>query len=344
MEFRNLNDLLVKTPASGSSGPVSVQAAGIPYASLYIDYIYLDTDERRRFAQVSHEYLIEQVQYTGDESVSSMSNKIRLNFNHPVKELVWVVASESNLSNNLLSDYTVPNPTTGKPQNPVVDAKLQLNGHDRFDTRLGSYFNLVQPYQHHTNIPDSRGINCYSFGLQPEQHQPSGTCNFSRIDNASLNLTIQSGVGTAVVKIFAINYNVNYPSERVEKLPGRTCELCSSTTPVRYSRKIPVASARVHVYGAQNTLLFGKALRAFYTKHDPERGMWQRDTSGMVKVRRIGLPACLSSKPFKGMVRRQRLNGCWLPHWQLKIQSIPYRKIWGKKHLLLNGSESCQAC
>ena len=65
------------------------------YASIYIDYVYLDTDERRRFAQVSHEYLIEQVQFTGDESVTSSSNKLRLNFNHPVKELIWVVQNRS---------------------------------------------------------------------------------------------------------------------------------------------------------------------------------------------------------------------------------------------------------
>jgi hypothetical protein len=70
-------------------------------------------------------------------------------------------------------------------RNPVVRAKLQLNGHDRFQERLGSYFNLVQPYQHHTNVPPT-GINVYSFGLKPEEHQPSGTCNMSRIDNCTL--------------------------------------------------------------------------------------------------------------------------------------------------------------
>jgi hypothetical protein len=74
-------------------------------------------------------------------------------------------------------------------RNPTVRAKLQLNGHDRFQERLGSYFNLVQPYQHHTNIPPT-GINVYSFALKPEEHQPSGTCNMSRIDNATLQLQL----------------------------------------------------------------------------------------------------------------------------------------------------------
>ena len=76
-------------------------------------------------------------------------------------------------------------------RNPVVRAKLQLNGHDRFQERLGSYFNLVQPYQHHTNVP-ATGINVYSFALEPEKHQPSGTCNFSRIDSAVLQLQLTS--------------------------------------------------------------------------------------------------------------------------------------------------------
>ena len=285
-------------------------------ASLYVDYIYLDTDERRRFAQVSHEYLIEQLQFTGDESTSSTNNKIKLNFNHPCKELVWVVQPEENVS---VSDtarfggpqyhnytdaldktyYTgvVSDPLGGgmasqygsnpfNPQslplfgasdasgnmfaagdasaganagigddasgneplhafsdasttqasglanvlnpnfaalnvplfdsgcNPVKTAKLQLNGHDRFSLREGRYFNLVQPYQHHTNVPPC-GINVYSFGLRPEEHQPSGTCNMSRIDNATLQLNLtenatKSGTDSKScrVRVYATNYNV----------------------------------------------------------------------------------------------------------------------------------------
>lgn len=94
--------------------------------------------------------------------------------------------------------------------NPVFSAKLQLNGHDRFSERMGRYFNLVQPYQHHTNVP-STGINVYSFGLKPEEHQPSGTCNMSRIDNATLQLTLTSEVvsgSDAKVRVYATNYNV----------------------------------------------------------------------------------------------------------------------------------------
>jgi len=153
---------------------------------LWVDYVYLDTDERRRFAQTSHEYLIEQLQFTGSESVSDGDNKLRLNFNHPVKELMWV-----------------PNVGT------CDSAKLQLNGHDRMAEREGAYFQHVQPYQHHTcgGVSGTAGGSpyCYSFALKPEEHQPSGTCNFSRIDNATLNV---STTGAASVDVYAWNYNV----------------------------------------------------------------------------------------------------------------------------------------
>ena len=296
-------------------------------ASLYVDYVFLDTDERRRMAQNPHEYLITQLQFTGDESVGSSSNKIKLNFNHPVKELIWVVQPDQNVDycSSLVCDallfkvlgaqpfnYTdaidaLPNavhafggpdaiahadpnsligqhafidseglfetagamdaasstgywhgpgnpynePNLGGPtlstangvttigtnshvnssvsdagtfvltetsldmhcwgQNPVVTAKLQLNGQDRFSEREGSYFSWVQPYQSHTRCPDE-GINVYSFALRPEEHQPSGTCNFSRIDNATLQLVLSNatveGTKTAKVRVYATNYNV----------------------------------------------------------------------------------------------------------------------------------------
>ena len=298
-------------------------------ASLYVDYVFLDTDERRRMAQNPHEYLIEQLQFTGDESVGSSSNKIKLNFNHPVKELVWVVQPDENVdycaslecgqtlfsvlgaqpfnytdavdalpnaihsfggpdgvaetsqsyitADGLFHDagavdvtaqnwWTNPgapkadvaaglpagdyastnfgfgassNQTAQSPQvaiansgvsdagtfvlseasldmhcwgeNPVVTGKLQLNGQDRFSEREGTYFDLVQPWQHHTRAPDT-GINVYSFALRPEEHQPSGSCNFSRIDNATLQLVLSNatveGTKTAKVRVYATNYNV----------------------------------------------------------------------------------------------------------------------------------------
>jgi len=167
-----------------------VDSASLGDTSLFIDYVYLDTDERRRFAQTSHEYLIEQLQFTGDESITGTNNKVKLNFNHPVKCLVWAVkeAASANFA------YT-----------GITSAKLQLNGHDRFAERAGNYFNWVQPYQCFGSSP-AAGINVYSFALKPAEHQPSGTANMSRIDNATLNIAVTAT--NAVVKVFAVNYNV----------------------------------------------------------------------------------------------------------------------------------------
>ena len=285
-------------------------------ASLYVDYVFLDADERRRMAQNPHEYLIEQLQFTGDESVGSSSNKIKLNFNHPCKEMIWVVQPDQNVDYcssfdcqstlykalgaqpfnytdavdalpNAIHAFAGPNAigngaadfltsaglfvdsgaadlaatsntywsqgnlAAGESysaagginglgasdngvqsgvsdagsfvlsetaldmhcwgENPVVTAKLQLNGQDRFSEREGTYFDLVQPFQHHTRNPDT-GVNVYSFALRPEEHQPSGSCNFSRIDNATLQLVLSNatveGTKTAKVRVYATNYNV----------------------------------------------------------------------------------------------------------------------------------------
>ena len=153
--------------------------------SLWVDYIYLDNAERQRFARSAHEYLIEQVQTTGLETISEGANKVRLNFNHPVKELVWRI-EDAKLSS----------------------AKIQLNGHDRFAERDADYFSKVQQYQYHTNKSDDAFV--YSFALEPEKLQPSGTCNFSRIDNASLHVetTKVSGKDVGRVEVYGINYNV----------------------------------------------------------------------------------------------------------------------------------------
>ena len=222
LEFRAFSDLVIGTANS---------TPDLAAASLWVDYIYLDTEERRRFAQVSHEYLIEQLQFTGEESINGASAKLKLSFNHPIKELVWVAQLDSVIEgtfhavNNITghmgnqwSNYTNtdgldiantadPSTDTDRALNMVSGAKLQLNGQDRFALRSGRYFNLVQPYQSHTNIPESPGINVYSFALKPEEHNPSGSANFSRIDNATLTLNMAS-TAACKVRVYAINYNV----------------------------------------------------------------------------------------------------------------------------------------
>ncbi len=235
LEFNDLKNLCWGTETTRND----VASKGLVAASLYVDYIYLDVEERRKFAQVSHEYLIDVLQFTGAESITASSNKIKLNFNHPVKELIWVVQRDS----FVVCSTTDADITAKKGQqpfnytdewddvigtaddyltagakyenyagrNPVVAALLQLNGHDRFQMREGRYFNEVQPYQHHTNIP-AVGINVYSFALNPEQHQPSGTCNLSRIDTANLQITVSNNTvsqsRSAQVRVYAVSYNV----------------------------------------------------------------------------------------------------------------------------------------
>ena len=221
------------------------------------NYIYLDTEERRRFAQKGHEYLIEQVQHTGTDTVTSNGSKqVRLSYNHPVKELVWCVNAGNNTRANmwnfcsntatddvvlvsktpLTSNIAVSPADVGAPlffvdaaegstsawkEDGAVDAtssvgplstfKLILNGQDRFKEQSGKYFNQVQPFNHHSGSPYP-GIYSYSFALKPEEHQPTGTCNFSRIDNAQVAVTCKNLADTSLASpsldMFAVNYNV----------------------------------------------------------------------------------------------------------------------------------------
>jgi len=220
----------------------------ISKASLYVDFIYIDTEERKRFAQSSHEYLVQQLQFTGEESVTgNQPKKVNINFNHPCKELIWVIQPDANNNRNpavaeepRLFDYSATSESHGPVDadygeihiaedsglvlegdagvgivsqgrsGTVKSAKIQLNGHDRISERPGSYFNLVQPYQHHTNVPRD-GIYCYSFALEPESDQPSGSCNMSRIDVATLVLNMNSFHPTnenGKIRVYATNFNV----------------------------------------------------------------------------------------------------------------------------------------
>ena len=213
---------------------VDLDEAGLtnaaPDLNLWADYIYLDTDERRRFAQVSHEYLIEQVQrQTGNK------NTLDLNLNHPVKELIWTIQADTavtevrsgttrnatlNINGTVANgnDYfcyessgltggaadTHMNGQTSKEG--FTDFYLELNGHERFAKRKASYFRTCQPLQAGHKIP-TKHIYCYSFALKPEEHQPSGTCNFSRIDSAQMMFTGIPDAGSTLT-VWAVNYNV----------------------------------------------------------------------------------------------------------------------------------------
>ena len=188
----------------------TVFSSGTRSNQLWADYIYLDTDERRRFAQVSHEYLIEQVQ---EQNLNTIDKTQTLNFNHPVKELIWTASGNGVPGNRHWTSLV-------QPLTNIDDTiQLKLNGHDRFAARDGKYFSRTQIWQYHTgsgglnsevatshgNFNDSIGV--YSFALKPEEHQPSGTCNFSRIDSAQIVFQNSLNSSGSPV-IFAVNYNV----------------------------------------------------------------------------------------------------------------------------------------
>lgn len=300
----------VKTVAGDFTGKVQPLPPHPLQCALYVDYIYLDTEERRRMAQQSHEYLIEQTQFNEDKSLTSYSNRVDLTFNHPVKELIWVVQPSGYTDctvaraqqiartspvvavaggggttatvivtslGTTFTSVTVSTAGTGYAVGDVLSANstfgtvtftvaainsvggivgvtnirgaaspdtantnngntglrlqpftydqaavfeqwLQINGQDRMDKRYGDYYNKVQRFQHHTGgyaLVNQPGVYSYSFALKPEEHQPSGTCNFSRIDTATIVMTLDGSLPlsheddqTYDVRVYAINYNI----------------------------------------------------------------------------------------------------------------------------------------
>ena len=189
----------------------SISTAGF---TVYADYVYLDTTERRQFAQNAHEYLIDQLQFQQESGVNSSNNTIRLNFNHPVKELVWcgtpVPLTAVSSVDNVIGGATPAAITAASGDQSNMLMKIILNGTDRFTARNLKYFTRNQVWDCHTGfgatgVPDS--VALYSFALRPEEHQPSGTCNFSRIDTAQLWFSGTSEYINSLT-IFAVNYNV----------------------------------------------------------------------------------------------------------------------------------------
>jgi hypothetical protein len=177
------------------------------------DYIHLDTDERRRFVSSKHEYLIEQVQHQKKTSVSASSTNVNigLDFNNPIKEIVWVVQQDRMVLTNETFNYTnrmlVEQRITLNDQ--ISDAILKLDGYDRFEARDATYFRLVQPWQRHTCIPRDY-IYVYSFSLNPEASQPQGSLNASRIDSIVLSCNMNPNIirHDCGITVYAINYNV----------------------------------------------------------------------------------------------------------------------------------------
>ena len=194
---------------------VQLENYRIQQTRVWVDFIYLDMDERRKFAQNQHEFIIDQVQYAGDEYIGSTQESVTkiLNFNHPMKEIYWV---------HVRNDYLQANIKTGNQQlnyalstlygSPETfgEGVIQFNGVDRFTKRTADYFRLVQNYQYHTRY-SSKNIYTYSFSLNPEKEQPMGSCNMSKFSSIVLYLdytSINHSQNDMILKTYGVNYNI----------------------------------------------------------------------------------------------------------------------------------------
>jgi Major capsid protein N-terminus/Large eukaryotic DNA virus major capsid protein len=194
---------------------LEVKPASITDLMLWGDYVYLDVDERRRFVSNAHEYLIEQIQYTPPIPIApgASSGSLRLEFNHPIRELFWYIQRDDMAQYHEYFNYSsLATYEIGNRQDMLQDAVLQLDGQDRFQIRDAGYFRLVQPWQYHTVIPEDYFLYSYSFALRPEDIQPSGSMNASRMDSivlqVNINTSLINDLGNIHSRVYAINHNV----------------------------------------------------------------------------------------------------------------------------------------
>jgi hypothetical protein len=177
-------------------------------AVLVVFYVYLDGEERARFAQQASEYLIEQLQFSQIIATPNQGNnnsacqvRIEINFNHPIKEFVWI--ARSNEATNTKNWY---NFAGINGQDPIACVDLRINNHSRFPQSPSVFFRTVIPYMIHTNVPEKH-IYCYGFGLDAERDQPNGSLNVSRLDSTIFLMFIQPCFA-GCIQVFAKNYNV----------------------------------------------------------------------------------------------------------------------------------------
>ena len=229
--FRGVKDII------NSSGNISSLTENKPTIKLWCNYIYLDTEERKKFAQSSHEYLIEQIQ----ENTNKFSSNVPIILNHSVKEIFWVIQNNTVVQNSLtdidstqntqinnnwtqkndylnyLRENNITKPSTFNKFNIHDDivydhfnsCKMIINGLDRFPYQKAPYFRTIEPYNTGHAIPfdSDKLIYMYSFALKPIEYQPSGVLNFSKLDSVSLNFT-GNLLPNYTITIYAVNYNI----------------------------------------------------------------------------------------------------------------------------------------
>lgn len=211
VEFRDLTevtkaDAVITAPTQSSDSAT----ASFVDASLYVDYIYLDDEEKARYARQPHEYLIERIQRQSDRAIdaSTANDRVKLQFTDPVKELIWGITTDANLEVNTSTGNNLMKFSSTSGADTFSTLTIQMKGQARFSTRNADYFRLVQPYQHN-KASRRKHIYSYSFALQPEEHQPTGTVNMSRMDEADMFFTFtQNDVVASQLKVYAVSYNI----------------------------------------------------------------------------------------------------------------------------------------
>jgi len=219
VHWKQVNEV-ARNLSSGTFAAFTGSESDVPFpaCSMYCTYAFLDTVERRSIASRRHEFLIEQIQFTGTTSYTPAPNQQiqhAINLNHPVKEILIVFPTVINNTGDVFNYGAVPSIQKGitglakKDNSPFSKVTLMLNGHDRQSERPGSFYETVAPFYSHTTV-SMKNISQIGFALSPEKLQPSGSCNFSRIDNAQLKLTYSSDVTTDArqLHVYAVNYNV----------------------------------------------------------------------------------------------------------------------------------------
>ena len=194
VKIRDLAGMIANSDMSATCAPIQPQPASLVEVRLWGDYVFLDTEERRRFVANTHEYLIEQIQYTPKTSIPEGVNThtVRMEFNHPLREIFWTIRRDvMELTHEWFNFGSTSAYEAGISRDMLQDATLQVDGYDRFDTRDSGYFRLVQPFQYHTTTDVKQFIYMYSFALRPEDMQPSGSLNASRIDNMNLQVNLR---------------------------------------------------------------------------------------------------------------------------------------------------------
>lgn len=195
------------------NGILDITTNGTPKINavrLFVDYIYLDTIEQKEFAKAKHRYLIEQLQFSSSQTITPSTPNYTFNlnfFNLPVKELFWVTQLDTVFLTNDIFNFSNTVDDTQVKGNNITTALLYINGIERFMTRNADYFRLVQPYQKHTRCPNDF-YYMYAFSVKPEEHQPSGCSNFSKIDSKDLYITLQPNSGSMQLRVYALNYNI----------------------------------------------------------------------------------------------------------------------------------------